>query len=155
MKKLLISSIVTASLFGFEFQPMGFKSIGMGGAGVANASGSFASYYNPALLAKSNYSAEFALSAGVGVREINLIDPIDKLANTYHLSDTIDTIADHAPMSGSNDKTTRKNIEGSLDEIYKLSQGNGFNVEPTVAFGVQMGNFSIGLYAMGKLVQML
>ena len=33
-----------------EFQSLGGNSMGMGGAGVASASGSLAGYYNPALL---------------------------------------------------------------------------------------------------------
>ena len=42
---------------------------------------------------------------------IEILDAPIILANTYHLSDTIDTIADHAPISGSNDETTINNIK--------------------------------------------
>ncbi|WP_456480706.1 conjugal transfer protein TraF [Nautilia sp.] len=152
MKKIILSTIAALSLFGLEFQPLGFKAIGMGGAGVANASGSLAAYYNPALLTKTPYTVEFSLSAGVGVREVNLLDPIDKLANDYQLTDTIDLIAKRAPISGSNtaDGTNIK-MENALNEIYKLSQGNGANIEPTAAFGFQAGNFAVGVYALGDL----
>jgi len=151
MKKVLLSTLAAISLFGLDFQPLGFKAIGMGGAGVANASGSTAAYYNPALLAKTKYTVEFSLNAGIGIREINLIDPIDKLANEYELTDTIDTIADNAPISGSNDETTISNIKGALNEIYKLSQGNGISIDPTAAFAFQAGHFAIGVYALGDL----
>ena len=155
MKKLFLVSLVASSaLLGFEFQPMGFKAIGMGGAGVATATGSFASYYNPALLVKHQYPFETALSVGIGLREINLINPIDKLANTYKLTKTIDVIVDHAPIAGSNKNDPYRadlKIQGAIDEIYKLSQGNGFQAEPTVGLGIQMGSFSLGLYAMGEL----
>ena len=152
MKKiLLISAVAAVSLFGLDFAPLGYKSIGMGGAGVANATGSASAYYNPALLAKHRYTVEISLSAGLGMREINLIDPIDKLANDYKLTDTIKTIADNAPVSGSNKPETRNNIKGALNEIYKLSTGNGVTVEPTAAFSFQIGNFGLGVYGLGDL----
>ena len=63
-----------------EFQPLGFKSMSMGGAGVASASGSYAAYYNPALLAVHKHGLEIAISPGIAYREINLVDSIDTLA---------------------------------------------------------------------------
>jgi len=150
MKKISII-IFSVALFGLDFQPMGFKSIGMGGAGVANASGSMSAYYNPALLTKTKYNLEYSLNIGVGVREINLADPIDKLSNEYELTDTIDIIAEHAPISGSNDETTINNIKGALNEIYRLSQGNGVTLNPTAAFAVQYKNYAFGIYGLGDL----
>jgi len=151
MKKLLSIALLTSLGFAIEFQPLGFKSIGMGGAGVATASGSNAAYYNPALLAFHNYDAEFNLEMGIGVREINLVDPLDKIVNTYKLSDTIDTIENHAPFSGTNSKQTRDNIQGALKEIYKLSLGNGAEIEPTASFSAQIENFALGVYGLGEI----
>ena len=153
MKKLILSALTAASLLNaFEFQPIGFRSIGMGGAGVASASGSMSAYYNPALLAKNKYGAEFALDAGIGIREINLLDPVDKIANTYNLTQTIDTIAKRAPISGSNTADgTNVKMQKALEEIYKLSQGNGFQLEPTAAFSAQIKHFAIGVYALGEV----
>lgn len=151
MKKLLSIALLTSLSLAIEFQPLGFKSIGMGGAGVATASGSNAAYYNPALLAFSHYDAEFNLEAGLGMREINLVDPLDKIVNTYKLSDTIDTIKDHAPFSGTNSKQTRDNIQGALKEIYKLSVGNGAEIEPTASFSAQIENFALGVYGIGEV----
>ncbi len=155
MKKLLSISLLTVlSLSAFEFQPLGFRSIGMGGAGVANASGSAAAYYNPALLGLNRYTTEISLSLGAGVREINLIDHLDKISNDYKLTDTIDVIKEHAPISGSNKSDSYRadlKIQGALKEIYKLSQGNGLTAEPTVAFSAQIKNFAVGVYAVGEL----
>jgi len=152
MKKLILLSTVTAmSLFALEFVPLGYKSIGMGGAGVANASGSAAAYYNPALLSKTRYTVEVSLGAGIGGREINLIDPLDKLVNTYDLEGSLDTVADHAPINGSNDEETKDNIKGALNEIYKLSEGNGLTIEPTAEFSFQVGRFALGVYGLGDL----
>jgi len=153
MKKslFLLSSIF---LYALEFQPMGFKAIGMGGAGVANASGSTAAYYNPALLAHYTYDVEGSFSIGLGAREVNLIDPIDKLANEYQLEHTIDVIVEHAPYSGSNKNDPYRadlKIQGALSELYKLSQGNGLSVEPTAALAFQIKNYGFGIYALGEL----
>ena len=150
MKKL-ISIALVSSLFAVEFQPLGFKAIGMGGAGVANASGSNAAYYNPALLAKQNYTVETNLEVGIGLREINLINPLDKLVNTYDLSGTIDEIKKHAPISHSNKQSTIDNIKGAQKEIYRLSLGNGLEVEPTTSFSFQIGSYALGVYGIGEM----
>ncbi len=151
MKKLLSIALLTSLSLAMEFQPLGFRSIGMGGAGVATASGSNAAYYNPALLAFSNYDVEFNLEVGIGMREVNLVDPLDKIVNTYELSDTIDKITEHAPFSGTNSKQTRDNIQGALKEIYKLSVGNGAEIEPTASFSAQIENFALGVYGTGEI----
>jgi len=152
MKKLLSISLLTGFAFALQFQPLGFKSIGMGGAGVACASGSAAAYYNPALLAKHKYTTEISISAGIGAREINLIDPIDKLANQYDLSDTLDHIQNNAPISGSNTKSgDNVKIQNALKEIYRLSQGNGFELMPTAAVSIQIENFALGVYGIGDV----
>ena len=150
MKKFIISLITTGALFGFEFQPLGFTSIGMGGAGVASAKGSVGIYYNPALLAKHRYSAEFSLGLGIGGREYNLINRIDRIANKDTLSETIDHIANNAPRSKTNG-IYAKRMEDALEQLYALSQGNGFSIQPTAEFAAQVGNFGIGVFGEGDL----
>jgi len=152
MKKFLFLALISSLAFSLEFQPLGFRAVGMGGAGVASASGSNALYYNPALLAYHNYSAEFSLETGIGFREINLIDPLDRLVNKDDLENTLDKITKRAPISGSNiaDGTNRK-MEDALKQIYRLSVGNGLSIMPTVGFGAQMGNLGIGVYGEGEI----
>ena len=150
MKKTILSILAASALFSFEFQPLGFTSVGMGGAGVASAKGSMALYYNPALLAKHRYTVEFSLGAGIGVREYNLINRIDKLANDDDLSNTIDTIADHAPASHTNGKAAEK-MEDALEQLYALSQGNGVSIQPTAEFSGQIGDFGIGVFGEGDI----
>jgi len=152
MKKFLSLVLITSLTFSLEFQPLGFRAVGMGGAGVASASGSNALYYNPALLAYHNYSAEFSLEAGIGGREINLINPLDKLVNEDELDKTLDNITNRAPISGSNTADgTNKKMEDALKQIYRLSVGNGLSIMPTVGFGAQMGSFGIGVYGEGEI----
>ena len=98
MKKLSLVAIVVlcaVSASAMEFQTLGYQSVSMGGAGVASSSGSYATYNNPALLAKSKYDAEIALSAGIGahdhgagasfaaLNDSGFIDTIDKANNNY------------------------------------------------------------------------
>ena len=151
MKKILYISLATIA-FGFEFQPLGFTSVGMGGAGVASAKGSMGLYYNPALLAKHRYSTEFSLGIGLGGREYNLINRIDRLANRDNLSDTINHIASNAPVSGSNKAGGYdKKMQDALEQLYALSQGNGLSIQPTAEFAAQMGNFGIGVLGEGDI----
>ena len=152
MKKSILTLLTVSSLFSFEFQPLGFTAVGMGGAGVASAKGSMALYYNPALLAKHRYSAEFSLGVGVGIREYNLINRLDTLANKDDLSNTIDVIANHAPVSGSNKEGGYdKKMQDALEQLYALSQGNGVSIQPTAEFSAQMGNIGIGVFGEGDI----
>ena len=152
MKKSILTILSASVLFGFGFQPLGFTAIGMGGAGVASAKGSMALYYNPALLAKHRYTTELSLGAGIGIREYNLIDRIDKLANKDDLTNTINQIAQHAPVSGSNTADgTNKKMQDALEQLYALSQGNGVSIQPTAEFAGQIGNFGIGVLNLGDI----
>ncbi|HEX2949671.1 MAG TPA: hypothetical protein VHV83_08900, partial [Armatimonadota bacterium] len=87
---LTISSVLAAHAY--EFQPLGFESIGMGGAGVASARGPMAGYYNPALLTKSRHPFEMNIGAGMGIREENLANNIDQLSKC-DLTGTLNTIS--------------------------------------------------------------
>ena len=78
---ILIVVIVTAPVYGVEFQPIGFEALSMGGAGVASSRGIYASYYNPALLAKHKHGTQISLSAGIGIREINIAQHLDTLSD--------------------------------------------------------------------------
>jgi len=152
MKKIALSLFAAASLFALEFQPVGFTAVGMGGAGVACAKGSMALYYNPALLAKHRYSSEFSLGVGLGYREYNLIDRIDKLANEDKLSETIERIAENAPKSGSNTESgDAARMQDALEQLYALSQGNGLSIQPNAEFAAQIGNYGIGVIGIADL----
>jgi len=152
MKKCLLAIVSSSLLFGLEFVPLGFTPAGIGGAGVASAKGSLALYYNPALLAKHNYTAEFSLGIGVGVREYNLINRINKLANEYELTNTLENIADNAPRSGSNKESgDNTKLKNALNELYALSQGNGLSIIPTAEFSAQIGKFGIGVFEVADL----
>ena len=98
LKKVLTGSIavsLASSLYAYEMKPVGFKSIGMGGTGVASPRGSLSGYYNPALLRMSDYTTELSLNVGARIRETNLIDPMDELS-TINFDTTLDNIGNNA-----------------------------------------------------------
>jgi hypothetical protein len=99
MNKKIVLSLVTiatlSSVQAMEFKPVGFKAVGMGGAGVASTRGAHAGYYNPAMLRFSDSTTEISINAGVRVRENNLIDNMDRLSD-LEFQDTIDTLSDNA-----------------------------------------------------------
>lgn len=95
LKKILTGSIaigLASSLYAYEMKPVGFKSVGMGGTGVASTRGSLSGYYNPALLRMSDYTTEISLGVTVGIRESNLIDNMDKLSD-IDFDTTLDNLA--------------------------------------------------------------
>jgi len=91
-----------------EFHSLGGKSVSMGGAGVASASGSLAGYYNPALLTETK-GVEVSLGLGLGIRENNIGEEINKLSE-MDLNDIVDRVAGNAPKAGSNSSADTKNI---------------------------------------------
>ncbi|WP_457595384.1 conjugal transfer protein TraF [Hydrogenimonas sp.] len=142
--------IAAAAAQAMSFQPLGFESMGMGGAGVASATGSMAAYYNPALLAVNGHTTEVGLSGGVGVAEYNLAENIDRLSND-DLTGTIERIAANAPIPNSNTDTDRANITDALDVLSKMSkETSGLVLTPGGAFGVQIKNFGIGVYVSSE-----
>ena len=129
-----------------EFQPIGFESIGMGGAGVANAQGSMAGYYNPALLTKSTYATELALSAGVGVREYNLANNLDRL-DKADFTGSLLRVANNAPIPLSNTQADRDALTTSQTILSGMSGGkNGLSLMPSAAWGMQVKRFGAGVY---------
>jgi hypothetical protein len=130
----------------YEFQPLGFESIGMGGAGVANARGSMAGYYNPALLTRSPHLIELTLGGGVGVREFNLAENIDRL-DQLDLNATLQRIANNAATPTNNTASDRRNILTAQQRLQSLSQGNHLALMPSAALGVQISNIGFGVYA--------
>ncbi|WP_457592174.1 conjugal transfer protein TraF [Hydrogenimonas sp.] len=141
--------IAAAAAQAMSFQPLGFESMGMGGAGVASATGSMAAYYNPALLSVNGHKTEVGLSGGVGVAEYNLAENIDRLSND-DLTGTIQRIADKAP-TGPNSDQDRANITDALNVLSKMSkETSGLVLTPGGAFGVQIKNFGIGVYVSSE-----
>ena len=135
-------------VFAIEFQPIGFESLSMGGAGVASARGSFAVYYNPALLSEPVHGAEFALCVGVGAREVNLVDHIDKLAD-IDIENTFDLMEEEAP-GGIASSDVKDKINTIKNELQSIAEKNGLQLMPTVSLGMQIKNFGFGIFGLSE-----
>lgn len=151
MKKHLsvVAILSLATLNAGEFHALGGQNIAMGGAGVASARGSLASYYNPALLATKK-GVDVSFGVGIGVRDNNLGEQIDNLSNS-NLTDAIDNIANNAPNSGTNRQEDRDTILESQNTLKSISDKNGIDVMPTAHLGVQYDNFSMGIYVSSDI----
>ncbi len=140
--------LMTSSVQAFEFQPLGFESMSMGGAGVASANASLAGYYNPALLSIATHDAEISFGVGIGLRDNDLAESMDKLAEDYELSDTLERIADNASQGNPVSQEDRDNITDSLQVIQDLANDdNGLSIMPTAFLGMQGWQVGVGVYA--------
>ena len=133
-----------------EFQPLGGKSISMGGVGVASASGSLAGYYNPALLTQTK-GVEVSLGLGLSIRESNIGEQIDTLSD-MELNNVVDRIAKNAPRAGSNSSSDTKNIIEAQKILKDIGDENGISIMPTGHLGVQYDNMAIGMYMSSEVV---
>lgn len=144
----LISALVAGA---YDFQPIGFESVSMGGAGVASAKGSMAGYYNPALLAKVKRSFELGLGGGVAVRENGLLDRLQTLVDN-DVDGTLNdvqsglTIAS-APSFDATTNTRLTAIKSSFVSMAGLVTPASAGLQPDFEGGVQLGSLSIGAYA--------
>jgi len=135
-----------------EFQIIGFDSVSMGGAGTAVSRGSFATYYNPALLAEHKNGLEVSLSAGVGLREVNLAEPIDNLAD-LDIEETIDNIEEYLPTSlplNGLPTDLRSDVIAIQDILSSIPDTNGLELMPSASLAIQVGNFGFGFYGVSE-----
>lgn len=139
--------LYASTALAYEFQPLGFESIGMGGAGVASASGPMAPYYNPALLTENRHPFEFNLGVGAALREYNLAEQVDRL-NELDLQQMIGTIAsNHDAPAGSNPTAVREGVVQAMGILTDMSEGNNYlAVAPAIALGTQVKHLGVGLY---------
>jgi len=149
MVSVLVMSGASA-LHAAEFQPLGSEAMSMGGAGVAAAHGSFAAYYNPALLARHRTGGEFALSGGIGIREINLVDAIDDLAD-IDLDESFDRYVASPTPGGAVPDDLRGDVDLVLRHVRSIADANGLQLMPTFALGAQVGNVGFGAYGISEL----
>jgi len=158
---MVLGSALTCAAAGF--QSIGYNAISMGGAGVAYTSGSYAAYYNPALLASHKYGMEINISPGVGFREHNLADHIDTLSE-IGIDDTLDQLT-NLGFSGIDtvptDSTTtpdmpiyedlRQDLQVIQTELRAMSGSNGLELSPGITVGVQVRNLGFGVYGLSDL----
>ncbi|MBN1848222.1 MAG: conjugal transfer protein TraF [Deltaproteobacteria bacterium] len=153
---VLINTVVFSAshAWAMEFQPLGFEASSIGGAGVAASKGSYAPYYNPALLAERRYGAEFSLSGGFGIREIDVVDHLDRLAS-IDVDETIGMFESGVsdplnPPSLSTIQDILDDLETIQTELQALAKRNGIQLMPNAAFGAQIKNVGVGVYGVSE-----
>ncbi len=151
MKNKLSIAVITAlcitSASAMQFQTLGYKSVAMGGAGVASSSGSVATYNNPALLAKSEYDVEISLGAGVSYQDHGAGASMQALDDSGFL-DTMDRISNDYTTLTPADQTNLVNGKN----IILAMDGNAAQVAPQAYFATQIGSFGIGVFGSSDVV---
>lgn len=171
MKRNLIAiSITLCMVFGMAmtalgsgFRSLGNRSISMGGAGVAYSSGSYAAYFNPALLASHEYGMEIDVSFGAGFREDNVADHLDTLSD-IGIEDSLDALSSmpypdissidpDSVVSGSGlmDEALRGDFLTIQEELQAMSEQNGLELMPSGAVAMQLSNFGFGVYGLSNV----
>jgi len=137
-----ILMLTLTSSYAIKFETLGYRSISMGGAAVANSSGSFAAYNNPALLAKTPYSVEVTLGAGVSEYDHGALASIKELED-LGFQETIDNLPDDLndlPIS------ERKKLLEGTDVIVNMN-ATAVTVAPQASLSAQVYNFGLGLFS--------
>ncbi len=129
------------SLHAMKFETLGYKSISMGGAAVANSSGSTATYNNPALLAKAPYSVEVSVGVGVSTYDHGALASIKKLEDLGFM-ETMDDIPDNLEDLVATDTGTL--IEGT--QVIVDMDGNAVTISPQAYVGAQVSGFGFGVF---------
>lgn len=143
----LISALCVSSASAMQFQTIGYKSVGMGGAAVANSTGSTATYDNPALLAKAKYDVEISLGGGASVHDHGAGASIEALDDSGFI-DTLDRAENNV---ASLTQTDVNNLFRGKDIILGMD-GNALSVAPQASFGAQIGNFGFGIFGSSDAV---
>lgn len=154
MKKQLVLAgllAVCGSVSAQPWQMVGPRAMGMGGAGVAVATGAEAQYWNPAALAVDN-ELDKNLIIGVGVQMettkdvANAVDGLNDLSNQYkNVSNTIKT-------GGTPTATDLTTIFEGLGDISKLTkQGTGIVAGADAGIGTKFKHFAVSVRSLGTI----
>ncbi len=149
LKTSLVASLLllTTLAEAMQFQTIGYKSISMGGAGVANSSSSLATYNNPALLAKAKYDVEVSLGAGASTYDHGAGASMQSLEDTGFM-DLLDRASDDLATLKPDDITTLRN---GKDVILKMD-GNSAQVAPQLYLAGQVYGYGFGVFGTSDLV---
>ena len=136
---------LSANVSALEFHTIGYKSVGMGGAAVANSSGSTAAYNNPAMLVFAKHDVEVFLGVGTSVHDGGMAASMSEL-DDLGFTDAIDRIEDGA---GSIQASDRQILLDAKPIVLGMDNQSA-QVAPQAALGIQIGSFGSGLFAVGE-----
>ena len=149
IKLSLISllALSSMSLSAMQFQTIGYQAISMGGAGVANSSGSVSTYNNPALLAKSKYDVEISLGGGVSTHDHGAGASMQSLEDTNFM-ETIDKGSEDVNNLTQSDVD---NLYAGKDVILDMN-GKSVEVAPHGYLAAQVSGFGLGVFGTSDAV---
>ena len=136
---------LSANVSALEFHTIGYKSVGMGGAAVANSSGSTAAYNNPAMLAFAKHDVEVFLGAGTSVHDGGMAASMSEL-DDLGFTDAIDRMEDGV---GSIQVSDRQILLDAKPIVLGMDNQSA-QVAPQAALGIHIGSFGAGLFAVGE-----
>jgi len=143
----VLAALCVTSVSAMQFQTLGYKSVGMGGAGVASSSGSVATYNNPALLAKSTYNVEVSLGGGISTYDHGAGASMQALDNSGFI-DTMDKISNDTGSLTESDKQNL--IDGK--NIVMAMDSDSVELAPQAYFAAQVSGFGIGVFGSSDAV---
>lgn len=143
---VLVAMCIT-SVNALTFQTLGYKSVSMGGAGVANSSGSISTYNNPALLAKAPYDVEISLGGGASFYDHGAAASFKDLKDSGFIS-TIDKATNNLASLTTAEQASL--ISGK--DIILNMDGNSIQVSPQAHFSAQIKNFGMGVFGSSDVV---
>lgn len=154
MKKKLslaaIAALCVTSAHAMSFQTIGYKSIAMGGAAVANSTGSTATYDNPALLAKAQYDVEISIGGGVSVQDYGVGAAAQALDDSGFIN-TLDALSNQSIITPTDAARYYDSLSRGKDIVLGMN-GNSIEIAPQASFGVQVGNFGFGVFGSSDAV---
>ncbi len=137
---------LSVNVSALEFHTVGYKSVGMGGAAVANSSGSAAAYNNPAMLAFAKHDVEVYTGVGLSTHDGGMIASMSEL-NDLGFTETIDRIQDG---DITNIRPGDRQLLLDAGDIIMDMNGQAAEIAPHVSLGIQVGNFGTGIFAVGE-----
>ncbi len=141
---LSLSTVVLLSastLHAIKFETLGYQSVSMGGAAVANSTGSIAAYNNPALLAKTPYSIEVSLGGGISTYDHGALASVTKLENSGFI-DTLDKASQNVLSLTPEDQQNLIDGTGIIIDM----NGNAVTIAPQGYLGAQVYGFGFGVF---------
>lgn len=143
----VLMALSITSVNAMQFQALGYQAVGMGGAGVANSSGSVATYNNPALLAKSKYDVEVSLGGGISTHDHGAGASMQSLDDTGFL-DTLDRVSQDITTATLQDID---NLYAGKDVIIAMD-GNSVEIAPQGYLAAQVSGFGFGAFGTSDTI---
>jgi len=157
MKKLLTlltTFCLTSSAFAMNWQMVGARSMGMGGTGVATAQGTYAQYYNPALLAVHQEGQhDKQLSFGLGAQGETTSGVYDMAKKLMDMSDRYKAlVANMTPGTNLANTEDLQTIFEGISNINDLLKNNtGVLFAADLGAGFKSGNFGVSIRSLGSM----